>query len=206
MKSSTICKIIIAIIILIIIAILTNSLCTSLNKMTFNVSFDSTYLDSIDLFGQKIDQKENTNNNKIIDINSKEKNNCSNWQIKIPVINLVAQIEEGTTKEIMNKYVGHFEETKTEFGNIGLAGHNRGYPVNYFENLKNLKQGDEIIYNHEDFEMIYEIQTILIIENTNWDYLKDTEDNRITLITCVENEPKYRRCIQGVEKIIREDF
>ena len=27
-----------------------------------------------------------------------------------------------------------------------------------------------------------------------------TEENRITLITCVENEPEYRRCIQGIEK------
>ena len=27
-----------------------------------------------------------------------------------------------------------------------------------------------------------------------------SEENIITLITCVENEPEYRRCIQGIEK------
>jgi len=29
--------------------------------------------------------------------------------------------------------------------------------------------------------------------------LKNTFDNRITLITCVEDQPEYRRCIQGTE-------
>ena len=38
------------------------------------------------------------------------------------------------------------------------------------------------------------------IKETNWSYLEETKDNRITLITCVENEPEYRRCIQGIEK------
>ena len=28
---------------------------------------------------------------------------------------------------------------------------------------------------------------------------KSSEENKITLITCVENEPKYRRCVQAVE-------
>ena len=106
----------------------------------------------------------------------------------------------------MNKYVGHFDETQLEYGNVGLAAHNRGYPVNYFENLKQLKVGSEIIYIHEDFEMTYVVEKIEVIENTNWEYLQNTEDNRITLITCVENEPKYRRCIQGVEKIESEEY
>ena len=61
------------------------------------------------------------------------------WTIEIPVIGLKAQIEEGTTDEILNKYVGHFEETQKQNGNVGLAAHNRGYPVNYFSKVKNLK-------------------------------------------------------------------
>ena len=34
--------------------------------------------------------------------------------------------------------------------------------------------------------------------------LKNTDENKITLITCLENEPEYRRCIQAIEK--KEDF
>ena len=68
------------------------------------------------------------------------------WKIIIPKISLEAEISEGTSKEVMNKYVGHFEETSIKNGNIGLAAHNRGYEVNYFKKIKQLKQGDKIIY------------------------------------------------------------
>ena len=96
--------------------------------------------------------------------------------------------------------MGHFEETSLQEGNIGLAAHNRGYEVNYFENLKSVKIGDEIIYQYNDFKMIYEIDTIEIIEDTDWSYLEETDENKITLITCVENEPSYRRCVQATQK------
>ena len=33
------------------------------------------------------------------------------WQIEISKISLVATISEGTTKEVLNQYVGHFENT-----------------------------------------------------------------------------------------------
>lgn len=47
------------------------------------------------------------------------------WSIEIPAISLIAEIGEGTTDEIMNKYVGHFTNTELWQGNIGLAAHNR---------------------------------------------------------------------------------
>ena len=47
------------------------------------------------------------------------------WKIEIPKINLIAPIGEGTSMEVMNKYVGHFENTEKWNGNIGLAAHNR---------------------------------------------------------------------------------
>ncbi len=124
----------------------------------------------------------------------------SKWFIEIPKISLKAEIAEGTTKETLNQYVGHFEKTQTECGNIGLAAHNRGYKVNYFQNIKQLQKGDEIRYVHDKFEKIYEVEKCRIIKDTDWKYLEDTEDNRLTLITCVENQPEYRRCIQAIEK------
>ena len=122
------------------------------------------------------------------------------WQIEIERISLIANISEGTTKEILNKNVGPFEETKKEEGNVGLAAHNRGYQVNYFEKLKLLQEGDEIKYRHNQFEKTYEITKNIIIEDTNFDVLENTEENMLTLITCVENEPNYRRCVQAIEK------
>ena len=33
-----------------------------------------------------------------------------------------------------------------------------------------------------------------------FDELEETEENTITLITCIENEPEYRRCVRAIEK------
>lgn len=100
----------------------------------------------------------------------------------------------------MNEYVGHFKNTSKKKGNIGLAAHNRGYPVNYFKDIKKLKKGDEINYVYKKFKKTYIVDKIEIIKDTDWSMLEKTDDNRITLITCVENEPNFRRCIQGIEK------
>jgi len=122
------------------------------------------------------------------------------WQIEIPKISLNAKIAEGTTKEILNLYVGHFDDTAKKEGNVGLAAHNRGYNVNYFKDLKLLHEGDEIRYKYNEFEKIYEVEKCRIIKDTEWEYLEVTEENMLTLITCVENQPEYRRCIQATEK------
>lgn len=135
---------------------------------------------------------------KELNVEKAEKN--SNWKIIIPKISLEAEISEGTSKEIMDRYVGHFEKTSKNIGNIGLAAHNRGYNVNYFAQIKLLEENDEIIYKCNDFEKTYMVVENKIIKDTDWNCLQNTEENTITLITCVENEPEYRRCIQGVEK------
>ncbi len=119
------------------------------------------------------------------------------WYIEIPIINLKANIKEGTEKETLDDYVGHFEETQKENGNIGLAAHNRGYKNNYFENIKKLKEDDSIFYNYKGKIKEYKVEKISIIKDTDWNCLENTEKNIITLITCVENQPEYRRCIQG---------
>ena len=139
---------------------------------------------------------ENQNN---IQNNQTPKNEIE-WKIIIPAISLEAEIAEGTEKEVMNKYVGHFKETSKTNGNIGLAAHNRGYDVNYFSEVKRLKENNTIQYMYKDFKEEYVVQKNIIIKDTNWDYLKPTKENTITLITCVENEPEYRRCIFAVKK------
>lgn len=132
-----------------------------------------------------------------------ESNLCKKnlWEIEIPKIDLIAQISEGTTEEVMNKYVGHFETTPIFNGNPCLAAHNRGYPVNYFEKLKELSKGDIVIYKTSQGTRKYKVSLITVIKDTDWSNLKNTKDNRITLITCVENQPEYRRCIQAIETI-----
>lgn len=75
-----------------------------------------------------------------------------------------------------------------------------GYPVNYFARLKELEIGDEIIYKVNNTTRKYVVETVKIIKETDWSYLEKTKDNKITLITCVENEPTKRLCVQGIIK------
>ena len=155
----------------------------------------------VELSSNNIDQEtkedtpliENQNNNI-----TEEK--TTNWKLMIPKISLEAEVSEGTRKEVMDKFVGHFEETTKTSGNVGLAAHNRGYPINYFADIKKLKEGDEIIYKYFEFEKTYLVTENKIIEDIDWEPLENTKENKITLITCVENEPEYRRCIQAIEK------
>lgn len=122
------------------------------------------------------------------------------WKIEIPSISLVANISEGTTDETLSKFVGHFEITPKQEGNIGLAAHNRGYSVNYFADIKNLKEGEEVIYTYGEFSKTYVVTKNIKISDTDWSYLDNSIENKVTLITCIENEPQYRRCVQAVEK------
>lgn len=135
-------------------------------------------------------------NKEIIDTKGKEQ---LEWKLEIPKIELIADIAEGTNEEILDTYIGHFEETQKKNGNIGLAAHNRGYKVNFFNRLKELEVGDVILYTFEEETRIYKVTDIGIIEDTNWEVLKNTDYNKLTLITCVENKPSLRRCVQAIE-------
>lgn len=147
--------------------------------------------------------KSQEENNKI---NEKTEATNSVWQIQIPSIELIADIRDGTDKETLNKYVGHFIETPLENGNIGLAAHNRGYDFNYFSRLKEVIEGDEIIYKYKEIERVYEVVKNKIIKDTDVKVLDNTEENVLTLITCVENEPEYRRCVQAKEKNLNYNY
>lgn len=121
------------------------------------------------------------------------------WILEIPSIELIADISAGTDEETMNKYIGHFEETDRLYGNVGLAAHNRGYPINYFKDLNKLKVGDKVYYSYSGFTREYQIDKIKVIKDTDWEPLENTEENRITMITCIANKPEYRLCVQGIE-------
>ena len=178
--------------------IISNKFNLPLNLNIFKINPIVVELSSNDI-NQNTAEKEIQNNQKNLITNEKNNKN-PNWIIKIPKISLEAEISEGTSKEIMDKFVGHFEETTKTSGNVGLAAHNRGYAVNYFANIKQLVEGDKIIYKYYEFEETYIVTENKIIKDTDWEPLEDTEKDKITLITCVENEPEYRRCVQATKE------
>ena len=187
---------ILSFVISIIIFLITNLLISNNNIFNLKNIMEANF--EVTNSNIQVNSEENSKEKIIEEINNEAK---EEWYLEIPCINLRADIKEGTTKEIMEDYIGHFEDTKVEDGNIGLAAHNRGYKNNYFERIKELKEGDKIYYQHNNFKKEYTVEKQLIIKDTDWTKLEDTIDNTITLITCVENQKEYRRCIQGKETI-----
>ena len=120
--------------------------------------------------------------------------------ITIEKIGLNATVKEGTTSDVLLEYVGHIENTATYDGNIGLAGHNRGCKNSYFARLNELKIGDEIRYKTKFYERTYVVDNIQVILETDWGLLQSTEENKLSLITCITNKRKQRLCVQATEK------
>lgn len=192
----------ISLLISIIVFSLINFFILNFDQITLNSNFKAGFkVESQEINSEKENKLENeillSKENQNLENSEEEKN--KSWYLEIPNINLKAQINDGTTKEVLDDYIGHFEETTKWVGNIGLAAHNRGYKNNYFENVKMLKEGDEIYYYYKGEKRKYSVKNNFIISNTDWSYLESTEVNTITLITCVENEPTYRRCVRAEE-------
>lgn len=110
-----------------------------------------------------------------------------------------APIRESVELSTLAKTIGHFPSTSIYEGNVGLASHNSGNEGDFFKNLKKIKIGSEIYYQMNYGTKRYVVAVKEIIDEENWDYLKATEDNRITLITCVAGQKEKRLCVQAIE-------
>lgn len=120
--------------------------------------------------------------------------------LTIPSIGLEnAPVKEGTDMDTLNNYLGHFTDSAYLEGNVAIAGHNRGYEKNYFENLDKVKQGDEITYQTKYQTKKYKVSEIKTIKDKDVYVIENTPENKITLITCVKNKGSLRLCIVGDE-------
>lgn len=118
--------------------------------------------------------------------------------LSIPKVNISRfYIWEGETASSMKKGVAHFSSTSVWSGNVGICGHNRGAKYS-IGNIKNLDHGDEIIYTTSQGTRTYRVETVTKISSDDWSYLNPSYDNRITLITCVANDPSHRWCVVAI--------
>ena len=110
-----------------------------------------------------------------------------------------APIRESVELSTLAQTIGHFPSTSIYEGNVGLASHNSGEQGDFFKNLKKIKIGSEIFYQTNYGTKRYVVTTKEIIDEEDWSYLQATEDNRITLITCVAGQKDKRFCVQAIE-------
>lgn len=123
--------------------------------------------------------------------------------LSIPKIGLAVNVYETDDEmEAMTKGLAHFKTTSAWSGNIGLCGHNVNFDLTdgYLKNLHTLKSGDIISYKTALGSRAYTVETVAEIDETDWSYLGRTEDDRITLITCISGKPRSRLVVQATIK------
>lgn len=116
--------------------------------------------------------------------------------IKIDKIGFEGLIYDGTDWDTLAKGVGHFENSTYLNGNVCLAAHNTN---KFWSKLHTLEMNDIITYISFLGTKEYEVCNITKIDETDWNLLENTEENMITLITCIKGEHNKRLCVQAVE-------
>lgn len=131
-------------------------------------------------------------------VDGMERKDGSIGTLKISSLNINMKVWEGETSTSMAKGLGHYRSTSGWDGNVGVCGHNRGakYAIG---SIKNLKAGDTITYTTVYGTRTYEVVLVKTISSSDWSYLQATTDNRITITTCLANQPSKRVCVQAVE-------
>lgn len=117
--------------------------------------------------------------------------------IKIDKIGYEGLIYEGTSLDTLAKGVGHFENSPYLEGNVCLAAHNTN---KFWSKLHTIENGDIITYTSFLGTKEYEVNNVQEISETDWTLLEDTEENYLTLITCVKGKPSLRLAVQAIEK------
>ena len=120
--------------------------------------------------------------------------------LKIPSIGVDVKIYQGTDDAALRYGVGHFTDTSIWEGNVAIAGHNRG--VNsYFGEIHTLKPGATIQLTTKIGTRKYQVDRVAKIAATDVSVLSARQNDIITLITCVRDQPEYRWCVQA--KLVR---
>ncbi len=102
--------------------------------------------------------------------------------LRIPKIDLVVPVLEGTDELTLNRGVGHVEGTPLpgESGNVGIAGHRDGF----FRGLKDLAVGDRLELITLDCNETYRVESLAIVPPEQVSVLDPTSEPTLTLVTC----------------------
>jgi len=123
--------------------------------------------------------------------------------LTIPSISLTVPVYESEdAMEAMEKGVAHFPTTSAWNGNVGLSAHNWTETGNsaYFMYLHKVKEGDSVFYRTALGEREYAVTQIQEISEEDWSLFSFTEENRLTMITCIAGRPEERLCVQAIER------
>ena len=119
--------------------------------------------------------------------------------IDIEKIGVHTVIAEGSTLEVLENNIGHFENTAMpgETGNFSIAGHRNTINNEVFRNIDKLKVGDEIKITTLTDIFQYEINEIFVTSPSDIDVLNQNLDEKtMTIVTCT-NRGKDRYIVKA---------
>ena len=66
---------------------------------------------------------------------------------------------------------------------------------------KRIEKGDKVVYETRFGTRSYVVSEIKAIEETDWDDLLEVDDvNKVTMITCIEDQPTKRLMVQATQR------
>ncbi|MDZ4131747.1 MAG: class E sortase [Dethiobacteria bacterium] len=105
-------------------------------------------------------------------------------------------------KALLDQGPTHFQMSdlpNTEKGNVAFAGHRAGR-WNFFLDLDQLNEGDEIFLDVAGYRFIYLVEWVDIFSKYDWSPIDSTDYPAITLQTCEPkhvSNPEYRLMVRG---------
>jgi sortase A len=102
--------------------------------------------------------------------------------LRIPKIKLEVAVLPGTDDFVLNRAVGHIEDTALPGadGNSGIAGHRDGF----FRGLKDIASGDAIELETLRGRQTYRVERIWVVNPEDVSVLDSTPTRSLTLVTC----------------------
>ena len=119
--------------------------------------------------------------------------------MEIPSIKLEQGIVSGISDNVLEFYLGHFEDSAMpgEKGNFSVAGHRVSSYSEAFVNLYKAEVGEEIIVKSNGKKYIYKITEMIVVDPSDISVLEDTEEATITLVTCTVGAEE-RLIVKGI--------
>jgi sortase A len=103
-------------------------------------------------------------------------------RIEIPRLWFSAVVTEGTDRTTLRRGIGHIRGTALpgQPGNVGLAGHRD----TLFHPLKDLRIQDRIRFSTPRGDILYEVESLTIVDPDDVGILAASGENALTLVTC----------------------
>lgn len=126
--------------------------------------------------------------------------------IRIPDIKIQLPIYHGTASDVLDKGVGHLENTSFPIGGKGthavLSAHTGSPTADFFTNLEQLTEGAEFYISIMDEVLAYKVNQIKVVEPDQiGDLTIDREKDYLTLVTCTPYGVNSHRLLVRGERI-----